>query len=307
VVSQMEYAHFQAFGFVVLRGLLSQAEAGTLKDEITSAMASAYGQRYLDDSSDFTEVASFDLPMMAASTPFASSLVADDVRFWQASHHLLGTATVPTQGEATCFRYNTKWHVDMPLGIDGVKFLIYPDACAVETGQIQVLAGSHLPGPHQRYWSYLRQDPERQGLGYDFDAWPVPAYGIDTEPGDAIAFHTNLMHSSVGGERRHLWDIYYFADPAPVGGEQCELIRDAILRMGDYGDMPFDSDAFPVWRDWAVSAAKSGPASTALARLDRLGVLDTPGADLGRPKWEPRQARPMLGTGSPATRRSGQR
>jgi hypothetical protein len=307
MVSQMEYAHFQAFGFVVLRGLLSKAEASTLKDEITAALAGAYGQSYLDDTSDFTEVASFDLPMMAASTPFARSLVADDVRFWQASHHLLGTASVPTQGEATCFRYNTKWHMDMPLGIEGVKFLVYPDACSVETGQLQVLPGSHRPDAHQMYWSYLQQDPERQGLGYEFDAWPVPAFGVDTEPGDAIAFHTNLMHASVGGERRHLWDIYYFADAAAAGGEHSEVIRDMILHMGNYGDMPFDREAFPVWRDWAASAAKSGPASTALARLERLGVLGVPGADLGRPKWEPRQARALLGTGSPATRRSGRR
>jgi hypothetical protein len=306
VLSQMEFAHFKAFGFIVFRGLLTEAEVGRLTDEITTAMADAYGDTYLDDSSDFADHPAFDLPMMSLRTPFAAGLVADDPRFWQASHYLMSGATVPTQGEATCFRYNTKWHIDMPPGIDGVKFLIYPGPCSASSGQLQVIPGSHLPGVHDTYLDYVGQGPERQGWLADLDDWPIPAYGIDTQPGDVIAFHSNLIHSSVGGDRRLLWDIYYFSDPATRGREQRELIRDAILHIGDYGDMPFDRDKWPVWRDWAAAAAQSGAASTALSRLKRLGVMSTPGADLGKPKWEPRLGKlsAALSTGSAPTRRA---
>ncbi|GAA2003234.1 phytanoyl-CoA dioxygenase family protein [Catenulispora subtropica] len=305
MISQQEYAHFQTFGFVVFRGLLSAAEIAVLKDEATTAMADAYGAAYLDDGPPVAEVPAFDLPMMAASTPFAASLVAEDPRFWQASHHLMGCATVPSQGEATCFRANTKWHIDMPLGLQGVKFMVYLDACSREEGQLQVVPGSHLPETHRRYWDYVGQAPERQGHGFDEGDWPIPLHGLDTRPGDVIAFHANLMHASQGGYRRFLWDVYYFADPIAAGGEQVELVRDALLHMGDYGDMPFDRIKYPVWREFRERAEKEPAARTALRRLARLGVLDTPGAELGSPKWEPRMGKPAvsLTTGAPPTRR----
>jgi hypothetical protein len=309
MISQMEAAHFNTFGFVLFRGLVSEAEIGRLKDEVTTAMVDAYGEESLNDTADLTSAPAFDLPIMSKNTPFAASLVADDPRFWEASHYLMGNATVPTQGEATCFRANTKWHIDMPLGVDAVKFMIYMDPCSEQNGQLQVIPGSHLPEAQKLCWEYLAQDPERQGRGYDPDAWPVPAYGIDTQPGDVIAFNSNLFHASVGGYRRFLWDVYYFVDPAFEGGEQQELVKDAILHMGNYGDMPFDREKYPVWRDYEVIAGESAAASTALNRLRRLGVLSTPGADVGKPVWQPRLVKPsvQLGTGSPPTRRTSRR
>jgi Protein involved in biosynthesis of mitomycin antibiotics/polyketide fumonisin len=309
MISQMQSAHFNTFGFVVFRGLLTGAEIGTLRQEVTTAMADAYGAGYLDDGVDLASAPAFDLPVMCKSAPFAAGLVADDPRFWEASHYLMGAATVPSQGEATCFRANTKWHIDMPLGVSAVKFMIYLDPCSAETGQLQVIPGSHLPEAHELCWRYVAQDPERQGRGFDPDAWPIPAYGVETQPGDVIAFHSNLFHASVGGYRRFLWDVYYFRDPALEGGEQQEIVKDAILHMGNYGGMPFDRDKYPVWREWEVMAEESNAARTALGRLRRLGVLTTPGADVGEPDWQPRLPKPsvQLGTGSPPTLRAGKR
>lgn len=307
MISQMEYTHFQTFGFVVFRGLLTKTEVDTLRQEVTTAMSDAYGDRFHDDDLSLADAPAFDLPIMSKRTPFAAGLVAHDPRFWQASHYLMGAATVPTQGEATCFRANTKWHIDMPIGVSAVKFMVYLDRCSPETGQLQVIPGSHHPEVHRRYWDYVVQDPERQGDTGKAGQWPFPAYGIDTEPGDVIAFHSNLFHSSVGGSRRFLWDVYYFNDPAIESEEQQQIIRDAVLHMGDYGDMPFDRDLFPVWKDWQEMAQESPVAGTAVRRLRRLGILDTPGADLGRPEWHPVMAKPSLalGTGSPPVHRAG--
>jgi hypothetical protein len=59
VIGHMEYAHFPANGFVMLRGVLSQEEAETPEDEITTAMSDAHGPAHLGDSSDFTGVSRF--------------------------------------------------------------------------------------------------------------------------------------------------------------------------------------------------------------------------------------------------------
>jgi hypothetical protein len=306
MLNQVTVSHFQTFGFVVLRGLLTEAELAQLREEISHAMTNGYGDGFADNA-DLARQPGFDMPMMSDSTPLASRLVADDPRFWQASHYLTGAPTLPTNGEATCFLANSKWHPDMPRSVQGVKFMTYLDGCSAETGQLQVLPGSHRAEAGSAFWDYLSQDPRRQGCFDDPDDWPVPAYGIDTEPGDVIAFHTNLLHSSVGGYRRLAWDVLYLPDPMLGGQEERETIRDAILHVGDYRGTSFDHEKWTVWREWVASAAGTPMRATAINRLRRLGVLDIEGADIGEPNWRPRLTKPSvaLSSGAPATRRSG--
>jgi phytanoyl-CoA dioxygenase PhyH len=304
MLSQTTVAHFKAFGFTVLRNLLSESEVGRLTEEVGHTLSNGYGDGY-SEGVDMTVTPGFDMPMMSDDTPLASSLVADDPRFWQASHYLTGVATLPTNGEATCFLSNSKWHPDMPPTVPGVKFMTYLEGCSAETGQLQVLPGSHLPGAGPAMWNYLTQDPRRQGIVEEPDEWPVPAYGIDTEPGDVIAFHTNLLHSSIGGYRRLAWDVLYLEDPILAGQQQVEIVRDAILHIGDYRGTEFDHEKWPVWRDWMASAKGTGMRRTAINRLRRIGVLGTKGADVGEPDWQPRLPKPstVLSSGAPATRR----
>jgi len=308
MLSHMQAAHFAAFGYVILRGLLSGPEVVQLRDEIEFAMSDAYGQRYADPGGNVGDVGTqhaYDLPMMTERTPVAARLVADDPRMWQASHYLLGAPTVPTHGEATCFHGNARWHADLGSELSAVKFMAYLEPCSRESGQLQVLAGSHLPAAREAFWEYIRQDPRRQGYLENPSDWPAPAIGIDTEPGDVIAFNANLLHSSVGGDRRTAWAVYYFADPVLDGDRQCQIVRDAILHIGNYGDRGFDNAKWPVWRDWAHPASPGDARRTAVSRLRRIGVLDVDGAADGTPDWQPVLKNPavVLGSGAPPRRR----
>ncbi|MGM1059000.1 phytanoyl-CoA dioxygenase family protein [Saccharothrix sp. Mg75] len=302
----MTVSHFRTFGFVVLRGLLSPEEAERLRVEAEAAVDDAYGGEASNDDLAVADAPAFDVPTMSDRTPFAAGLVADDPRFWQASQYLMGRATVPTNGEVTCFRANARWHADMTSEVQGVKFMAYLEPCTPDSGQMQVLPGSHRAAAGPEFADYLRQDPCRQGFPADLDDWPVPAYGIDTEPGDVIAFHSNLLHSSVGGRRRMAWDVYYFADPALEGAQRSEEIRDAILHIGDYGGHPLDHEKWSVWRDWLVGVKTSTARSTAANRLKRLGVLDVEGAAIGTPEWQPRLTKPatVWVSGAPPRRRA---
>jgi hypothetical protein len=44
MLSHQQILHFRTFGYVTLRGLLSPAEAATLRQEVTGALADAFGQ-----------------------------------------------------------------------------------------------------------------------------------------------------------------------------------------------------------------------------------------------------------------------
>ncbi|MEU3765291.1 phytanoyl-CoA dioxygenase family protein [Amycolatopsis keratiniphila] len=306
MLSQKTVSYFQTFGFVVLRGLLSEAEVAQLREETSFAMTDVYGDRFQDKTIMVTDEPAYGLPMMTEETPFASRLVADDPRFWQSSHHLMGTATVPSNGAATCFRANARWHADMASTAKGVKFMTYLDGCSPETGLFQVLPGSHIAGATTRLSGYIRQDPCRQGFLDEPEDWPIPAYSVNTQPGDVIAFHTNLLHASRGGDLRMAWDVNYFPDPILEKVEQREITRDAILHIGDYTGQGLDHEKWPVWRDWAKPNHASVVRQTAINRLRRLGVLETEGAESGTPQWVPRLPSPsaVWMSGAPPRKRS---
>ena len=163
----MTVAHFRSFGYVVLKGLLSGEEAAQLREEAELALAEAYGDASYADNIDVGVRPAFDVPTMSVRTPFAAGLIVDDERLWQASHYLLGAPTIPSNAEVTCFRANSRWHADLGADFAGVKFMIYLQPCSAASGQLQVLAGSHLPESGARFWEYIRQDPRRQGYLHD--------------------------------------------------------------------------------------------------------------------------------------------
>ena len=90
-----DIAHYEAFGFVVLRGLFSGEEAARLCAETSAELRAAYGGLGTDPG-DEGGIAGDYLPLAVDRAPFAQSLIADDPRLFQGSVALLGTPTVPT-------------------------------------------------------------------------------------------------------------------------------------------------------------------------------------------------------------------
>ena len=265
--SHQEIAHFQAFGYVVLPGLLSDEETATLSAEVTSALGDAFGAIGREPG-DRGGIPGDYLALSADRAPFSQALIADDVRLFQGSTALLGRPTVPTPPIATCFTgESTPWHIDQGPDIGGVKFLIHLEPRTAETGALRVLPGSHDPGFAARMESYWSADPGNQG----FAPWPTPAVALPTQPGDVIAFDLHLRHSSVGGGRRLAWTIEYLAWPGLADPERMDVVRDLVEDTVD----DVDPDRWPTWREWAAGVPMA-PVSREVAaeRLHLLGVLD---------------------------------
>jgi hypothetical protein len=75
--SQQQIAHFQAFGFVVVRGLLNQAETATLTREVTDAFG---GSGPDTDPEGLGGIRGDYLPLSVDRMPLSQSLMADDPR-----------------------------------------------------------------------------------------------------------------------------------------------------------------------------------------------------------------------------------
>jgi hypothetical protein len=97
MLSHQQILHFRTFGYVTLRGLLSRAEADTLRQEVTGALADAFGQ-LATEPNDLGGISGDYLPLAASRAPFSLSLIADGPRTFQSSAELLGGPTCRRPG-----------------------------------------------------------------------------------------------------------------------------------------------------------------------------------------------------------------
>src|ERR1017187_2801345 len=106
MLSHRQIMHFRTFGYVTMRGLLSPAEAATLRQEVTGALADAFG-RIGTEPDDLGGISGDYLPLAANRAPFSQALIADDPMTFLASAELLGRPTVPSVGIAPCGTFDS--------------------------------------------------------------------------------------------------------------------------------------------------------------------------------------------------------
>jgi hypothetical protein len=270
MLSHQQILHFSTFGFVVLRGLLSPAETGTLRREVTDAITGAFGPVPAPPGEN-DGISGDYLPLATGRAPFSMSLIADDPRTFLASAQLLGSLTVPQIGIATRFRGDSSWHTRQGPDAGGVTFWADLEPRRLDSGALQLIPGSHLPEFERRLWEYGAAEPSASG----FEDWDYPHVVIETEPGDVVAFHAHLRGQAQGGTPRLSWTIDYVTWPGVGSRDRMDTVRDLILDGTDVDG--YDRERWPVWRDWVAGAAVVPSRSLAVARLRLLGVL--PGAE----------------------------
>ncbi|HET7013436.1 MAG TPA: phytanoyl-CoA dioxygenase family protein [Streptosporangiaceae bacterium] len=268
MLTHQQILHFQTFGYVLLPGLLTRAEAQTLRSEVTDALTGAFGMLGTE-SDDLGGISGDYLPLSVDRAPFSQSLIADDRRTFRHSAELLGTPTVPSVGIATCFTGDSAWHTRLGPPIAGVTFWVDPEPRTAATGALRLIPGSHLPEFERQLREYGAAEPAASG----FEAWDWPHVVIETEPGDVVAFHSHLMNCAEGGLPRLTWTIDYLPWPGVADKDQLALVRDLVLDDVEYDHEDYDRERWPVWREWAAGAASSQSRSLAIERLRLLGVL----------------------------------
>lgn len=268
MLSHQQILHFAAFGYVTLRGLLSQSEAATLRQEVTDALVDAFGTLGREPD-DLGGISGDYLPLAADRAPFSQSLIADDRRTFQASAELLGCPTVPSVGIATCFTGDSAWHTRQGGAIGGVTFWVDLGPRTGDTGALRLIPGSHLPDFRRQLGEYSGAEPARSG----FENWEWPHVVIETEPGDVVAFHVHLMNRAQGGLPRLSWTIDYLPWPGIASRERMRIVRDFVADHVEFDHENYDRDRWPVWREWAAGARRTPSRAIAVERLTLLGVL----------------------------------
>ena len=268
MLSHQQILHFRTFGYVTLRGLLSPAEAATLRQEVTDALADAFGQ-ISTEPNDLGGISGDYLPLAASRAPFSLALIADDPRMFGSSAELLGSPTVPSVGIATSFTGDSTWHTRQGPDIGGVTCWADLEPRTASTGALRLIPGSHLPEFERRLWEYGAAEPAVSGFGH----WEWPHVVVETEPGDVVAFHTHLRNCAQGGTPRLSWTIDYLTWPGLGRPDQLEVVRGLLLDDVEFDHEDYDRGRWPVWREWAAGAAQIPSRAIALERLQLLGAL----------------------------------
>jgi len=162
--------------------------------------------------------------------------------------------------------YDTPWHQDQPYawadGAQTCSFWVSLDRATLDSGVMQFVRGSHLGPCYQPIDFYT----DRAFKGDEFDPLPdINAHRDDfdivyfeTEPGDAILHHLNILHYASGNRtasRRRAVALRYSGDDAVYAKRKFgpPPLYDPGLECGD----PLDSELFPVVRPAPASPVSS--------------------------------------------------
>lgn len=271
MLTHQQILHFSTFGYLTLRGLFSQSEIAVLRDEVTKALADAFGQ--IGTQPDGSGGISGDyLPLAVDRAPFSQSLIADDERTFLVSAELLGCQTVPSAGIATCFTGDSTWHTRLGPAVPGLTIWVDLEPRNADAGALRLIPGSHIPGYERQLWAYCRAAPGASGFAQpDWPEWPHVV--LETQPGDVVAFHAHLFNCARGGAPRLTWTIDYLPWPGLGDADQMRLVRDITLDDVEFDHEEYDRNRWPAWREWSAGADTSPSRALAVERLRLLGVI----------------------------------
>jgi len=211
MLTQQQIAHFETFGFVVLRGLFSPSEMEPVGEGFEHIMRQDRGGHAYSGERQSLE-------------PFAElqpslTRLADDDRIYGPIEELLGPGFVWEGSDGNHYVGDTWWHPDkggeaVRLDYRQIKVVFYLDALTRDEGCLRVIPGSHRPPFHHTLEPLMARDGEPSDLPFAVSQADVPSCPIETNPGDVIFFHQSLFHASFGGGLgRRMFTLVFTASP----------------------------------------------------------------------------------------------
>ena len=211
MLTAQQLAHFETFGFLLLRQAFSPAEiqdiaraAEELWEEDLQSRSDEPGHQHL---SPFLEKRS-----LLARLP-------EDDRVYLPIGQLLGPGFVWGGSEGNKGSFNEtndhQWHSDRAGQIDlqytRIKIMMYLQPMHKDTGALRVIPGSHHRPFHQ---SLLGLQPQKQGTSlsvFGVSGPDLPCYPIEVQPGDVVVFNHYLFHAVYGKQEGRSYIAMKFA------------------------------------------------------------------------------------------------
>ena len=209
-----QIAHFETFGFLVLRKVFTVDEIATIKRESDEIFSEGLGNTF-----PHGRVA---LQPFFERRPFMSTLVADD-RIYGIGESLLGHEFFLCLTEGNLHAGDTFWHGGGMWDEEArsVKITFYPEALTAATGSLRVVPGSHRRGSPDLFepLRHGNSDPDFRPFGMRQS--DIPSVALELEPGDLAVFTEETLHAAYGGhDGRHQHAINFMENPTTESKEK---------------------------------------------------------------------------------------
>ena len=196
---------YRTFGFLKFPGLFAD-EIGAITDAFESVWA-ASGRTH-------------DREKRAMLVPFVDqnaylTSLLDDPRIDETAAAILGDDYNYESSDGNYYVGDTKWHSDKePLDpLESFKIAFYLDPVTSDTGCLRVVPGSVHGG--DQFMTALHEAIPFTASSRPEEFWgvagsEVPAFAIESVPGDMLLFNHRLKHSSWGGgDRRRMFTFNF--------------------------------------------------------------------------------------------------
>ena len=207
MITDEQIAHFETFGFLVLRQAFSHEEMEKMIGRF-EYMREAERPR-IEDSEDGKEAAKTFAFLIETDSELAK--LAEDDRIYETIEQLLGQGFIWTGSEWVCGRSQTPWHADRQgsneLNYMTIKVHLYLDPTRKETCALRVIPGSHRSPFHETLKPLYYDGIKSNSKPYGVDEPSIPCYPFESNCGFVIFFNQCLFHSVFGNlenERRYI-------------------------------------------------------------------------------------------------------
>jgi len=219
-----QIAHFQTFGFLVIRDLFSPEEVATIRRECDEIFAEARG------GGPYTGKWEAVQPFFERR-PFVSGLVADD-RIYGLGEDLLGPDFYLGVTEGNLHSGDTPWHGGggYKNGLPRIKIAFYLDPLTRDSGALRVVPGSHVSGTPDLLESLRDRSDDYRSTAFGVPQSQIPSFALETRPGDLAVFTEETLHGAFGGAPgRHQHAINFGRNP--VTNVEVAQVRSSYERM----------------------------------------------------------------------------
>ena len=206
MLNSEQVAHFQAFGFLILRNVFSPPEMDIIEREADEIMTEDRGGAPFEGTERQAVQPFFE------RRPFINSLMDDD-RIYLIAEGLLGPDFVLDQSEGNLHVGDTTWHGGTSWKtLPWIKIGFYLEPLTRETGCLRIIPGSHLIGDTD-FYAPLRESAEKNEV-FGMPQSEIPSVALECGSGDLIVFTENVLHASFGGRTgRHQHAVSFFKNP----------------------------------------------------------------------------------------------
>ena len=204
-----QIAHFETFGFLVLRQLFTPDEVAIMSREA--------GEIFEEDRRDhpLAGTDTQDIVTFLERKSYLSRLVDDD-RVYNIGADLLGPDFILHATSGAQRVGDTPWHADMPLEnpLRSANVSFYTEPLTREAGCLRVIPGSHLSSSPDLLAPLRSSNPEPDFQPFGMSPSRLPCHAYQSDPGDVIVFTAKLLHASFGSQvARHMHLVSFMGNP----------------------------------------------------------------------------------------------